>query len=804
VAKVASVRRLARLRRHYRVFDSRFYRRHNRLHPVYRGPLGYLHFRVMGEARGLDPSPLFSTDFVQRQRGLAGQPFLDRPFTRYLDEPELWPALDPHPAVFSRGDPFASRAPTACPLEQLPHSQVSWLDVDHPLVPRTIRERPVGSPVGIWPDGSLGAGLQALAEDMGRATAMAHRIPVDLDVLMMAGDRHCPACAQYRVHNVVHALRAEGLRAAALYADDIPRLEAFDISTRVLVMSRPLWRPDVAAFVAGQRARGARIGFECDDILFDLPHVLGIQFNEAGRLATWDVNYHSELCTAILMDADFGIFPTSLLANVAQQRNPALGDVAIAPSFLSSHQLARAGSISPKTRDARVVIAYSSGTWTHSADFQSIVAPLAKVLGAQRNAVLRVNGSLDVSKYRELRPFIEDGRVICDPRVLRDWGQHLERLAEADVNIVPLEMDNGFCHAKSEVRYIESGSVGVPTVASPTEAYRRAIDHGVTGMLAGDGGAWVRSLLALVDDPAAREAMGRAARDDVRERYSAEGEFARCMIEALTQQIHHETAIPEARAAVPAPIAVSSARLAGIVMPGAGSAGEWRDGDGRCLLARVPSEVDGPDATAGQILILRTRADVALSREIGALSWPMPIAALGPALRAAVEADVPNALMGLPAHDPDVFFPRATEEPSGAVLVDVPADASVAAFGSDAALALTALSQAVGDALDAREVVLVCPGRSHVLPRGTPAVGGFTSSVEFATLMRQSPALVVLDGDVVTPAVGAALLTGTPIVTARAAGGGVVLEPVAWTDDEALLADFRSLAASVFQGQRAA
>ena len=55
----------------------------------------------------------------------------------------------------------------------------------------------------------------------------------------------------------------------------------------------------------------------------------------------------------------------------------------------------------------------------------------------------------------------------------------------------------------------------VPTVASPTGPFRRAIDHGVTGFLADGIDEWRSALDKLVGDPELRAAVGRAARDAV-------------------------------------------------------------------------------------------------------------------------------------------------------------------------------------------------------------------------------------------------------------------------------------------------
>ena len=66
------------------------------------------------------------------------------------------------------------------------------------------------------------------------------------------------------------------------------------------------------------------------------------------------------------------------------------------------------------------------------------------------------------------------------------WEKHLENIAGVDINIAPLEIGNPFCESKSELKFIEAGIVGVPTVAAATQTFREAIEDGVDGFVAGD------------------------------------------------------------------------------------------------------------------------------------------------------------------------------------------------------------------------------------------------------------------------------------------------------------------------------
>ena len=48
-----------------------------------------------------------------------------------------------------------------------------------------------------------------------------------------------------------------------------------------------------------------------------------------------------------------------------------------------------------------------------------------------------------------------------------------DEIARFDINLAPLEPDNPFCDAKSELKYFEGALAGVCTIASPVGPFRR-------------------------------------------------------------------------------------------------------------------------------------------------------------------------------------------------------------------------------------------------------------------------------------------------------------------------------------------
>ena len=76
--------------------------------------------------------------------------------------------------------------------------------------------------------------------------------------------------------------------------------------------------------------------------------------------------------------------------------------------------------------------------------------------------------------------------------------------------------------------------VGIPTLASPVEAFAYAITSGENGLLAANPQEWESALDRLVIDPALREALGARARAHVQEYYHPRRRTAE-LLETLNQ-----------------------------------------------------------------------------------------------------------------------------------------------------------------------------------------------------------------------------------------------------------------------------
>jgi len=95
----------------------------------------------------------------------------------------------------------------------------------------------------------------------------------------------------------------------------------------------------------------------------------------------------------------------------------------------------------------------------------------------------------------------------------RPWSEAAEaaELAQCDVGIMPLP-DGPWERGKCGYKLVQYMACGLPVVASPVGINRTIVEHGVTGLLAADGAAWLAALRRLRDDLASRLRLGGAGR----------------------------------------------------------------------------------------------------------------------------------------------------------------------------------------------------------------------------------------------------------------------------------------------------
>lgn len=334
-------------------------------------------------------------------------------------------------------------------------------------------------------------------------------------VLFLTGIDGAPL--RYRVWHLVERLRALGVGSEVLYHSDIRALGALRVAHLVVLFRAP-YSATVAAVVAEARRRGLPVVFSADDLVFSTE--LG---GDAPVLEDpADPRAHGfretlEMYARSAQAADAFLGSTPELVDAAAT----LG----LPGFVERNRLGaewlaaveeseKAAAAGPRGPGTPVWLGYFSGTDTHDGDLAQIAGPLARVLARAPHARLVLGGPLQVPA--ELRPYA--ARIERRPFV--PWSDLAASLRSVDLNLAPLDISRRFNRAKSEVKYLEAAALGIPTIASPSPAFRYASDDGRTALLAETAAEWEAVLGQLVEDRDVAIRLGETARRDVYGRYA--------------------------------------------------------------------------------------------------------------------------------------------------------------------------------------------------------------------------------------------------------------------------------------------
>ncbi len=344
---------------------------------------------------------------------------------------------------------------------------------------------------------------------------------------------------RYRVFNVVESLAAdpdERIAATWFAEPEFQLIEDLIEAVDIVIICRVPYTATLARLAARAKAAGARVLFDCDDLVFDARYVrliaetLDQDFSTAAALNFWFAYVGRLEASARLCDG--GVATNSFMA---RRLSDTLGGkpVGIVPNYLNRGQqqvscsLLDAKRKSGWERTRGVTIGYFSGTPSHNRDFEIVVPALKRLLASNPDVNLRIVGFLDMKD--SLSDFA--GRVEALP--LQDFINLQRLVAEVEINIVPLQ-ENDFTNCKSELKFFEAACVGTWTVATPTSTYAAAISHGETGHLA-RAHEWDERLQEAVALAARPEdyvaAVERAARVAL-SRYSWNS-FSDCIVDAL-------------------------------------------------------------------------------------------------------------------------------------------------------------------------------------------------------------------------------------------------------------------------------
>jgi glycosyltransferase involved in cell wall biosynthesis len=380
---------------------------------------------------------------------------------------------------------------------------------------KLLRLRPTGAPT---PEPGAGE-TQPAASPVAAVRARAPSRVAGKRVVFLTGIDGAPL--RYRVWHLAEQLRGAGAESRVLYHSDEAALAAAREADCVVLFRAP-YSVTVAAVVAEARRRRAPVVFSVDDLVFrpDALQDAAALLHARPEVAA-GFRQSVEAYARSFAAADYFLGSTDELAHAARDAGAVayvhrngLGSALLARAERARALGAAAAASANGAGPRPVRIGFLSGTDTHDRDLAAIARPLHAVLTRFPHVVLALGGP--VALPDELHALAD--RIERWPFV--PWSDLPERIARLDVSLAPLELPNAFNEAKSEVKYLEAAAVQVPTVASPSSAFRAATGDGTTGFLAAAEGEWEAALERLVLERTLRTALGRSARRDAYLRYT--------------------------------------------------------------------------------------------------------------------------------------------------------------------------------------------------------------------------------------------------------------------------------------------
>jgi glycosyltransferase involved in cell wall biosynthesis/SAM-dependent methyltransferase len=322
----------------------------------------------------------------------------------------------------------------------------------------------------------------------------------------------CPGDTfRYRCEHQAEQLVSYGFTTDVAYFDRVD-CDAVLNSYQCFLLHRVPHRMTVERFIRKAEELGKPVIFDIDDLVFDedrLGYIRALEGRSPQEVQLYRDNVKQHHRTLSL--CRFAVAATEPLRAAVQRTFPHIRCF-INPNGLNDIQLKQADQalqINKLGADQQIVrIAYLSGTPTHNRDFKECVRALERVLETYAYARLMLVGHLDSGEeFARFGERIEFHRPV-------PWQDLPRLIRRVDINLAPLELDNPFTECKSSLKYFEAALLGVPTVASDLEPYRKSIAHGENGYLCRTEEEWFRCISCLIEDPNLREKMGSMARKD--------------------------------------------------------------------------------------------------------------------------------------------------------------------------------------------------------------------------------------------------------------------------------------------------
>jgi glycosyltransferase involved in cell wall biosynthesis len=257
------------------------------------------------------------------------------------------------------------------------------------------------------------------------------------------------------------------------------------------------------------RKRQIPLIYEVDDLLFELPA-------DHNLMKSGNYSYNFLPMLMAIKEADLVTVSTQPIADYLKPFNK---NIIVLPNYLIDDFWNFQPIKRIKQENAPITIGYVGGS-THTKDVENILAPLLRISELYQNKIQflfwGMEPPIELTKNTKVkaRPIIENYEEYAKEFVKQD----------IDVLIAPLQ-DIPFNRAKSNLKFLEYSTLGVPGIFSKVRPYEEIVDHGVNGFLASTPQEWYEYLQTLIDSPEIRIKLAENAQRTVRTHYMLSQHF---------------------------------------------------------------------------------------------------------------------------------------------------------------------------------------------------------------------------------------------------------------------------------------
>ncbi len=290
------------------------------------------------------------------------------------------------------------------------------------------------------------------------------------DIMFISG---CPGGSmQYRCYIEADYYKKEGLTSEVFLQDNINTYYLLD-NFKILIFHRVIWTEHLQNVLNKAKELEIEVIFSTDDLVYDPKYLKDMHYYE--KMGEEEKSWYKNGISRELLEDDYVkkcIVTTKFLKKDLEKKGKIVEIRKNKLSFETFKQSKKAikwwqveeSKIKPKNE---FWIGYFSGSASHDKDFKVVENVLYNFLKKNKNVVFFIGGYLTLGgKFESL---VETNQIRFIPFVT--WEKLPYEIVKMNLNIAPLEIDNPFCQAKSDIKYLEAKAVNIPTIASATQSF---------------------------------------------------------------------------------------------------------------------------------------------------------------------------------------------------------------------------------------------------------------------------------------------------------------------------------------------